>query len=246
MRALVCVLWMLVACTGLAGAAWAGQGVRLTGTYTQYSYNEMSGDGHGLEVRIVKALDGYQVVAQQVEGQRQPVYVSDPEITGRSIRFILDKEEGFENIFVGTVSSQGIRGVSRWKGKTIGRFNLKRGKGSLWDKRIDLLKVGTFADLKPGRKSGEQHGLEVWLVNVPGGHQAVVQRFEGKPLRLAVARAEIKKDAIRFQYRDPQDQREYAFQGALSREGIRGTLTVDGRPGSEVFLKRNPCSVWDR
>jgi hypothetical protein len=109
------------------GAALAAKS-KLTGIYSDMTYNTESGDVLGDEVFIVFSGKGYYAVFQGSEGEPYPPVVIPAQVDGTSIRFTLPKSVDPRGEFQGNIVGDELVGSFSSNGQSI---HLKR-KESYW------------------------------------------------------------------------------------------------------------------
>ncbi|HMM40032.1 MAG TPA: hypothetical protein PKB11_14840 [Desulfovibrio sp.] len=106
--------------------------------------------------------------------------------------------------------------------------------------------AGTFSQYSFTKDAADLDGLELRIVPVPGGYQAVIQEFEREPLALVLADVDVDRDRVSFSFRQPDGPLQ-TFQGVIAGDGIRGTMRVEGQAKPrECFLARATGVVWDQ
>lgn len=105
----------------------AGQTPKVTGIYTDMSYNAEGGDVIGTEIFLVNTSHGYYVVFQSGEGEPSIPVVVAAEVSGTSIRFVLPHDMA-GGMFTGRIYPGQLIGSFSSNKKTI---HLKR-KASYW------------------------------------------------------------------------------------------------------------------
>lgn len=107
---------------------------RVTGIYSNMTFNKESGDVSGIEVFVVFSRDGFKAIFQDAEGSPSVPVIVPVVMKGSDISFDLPERSGYSGKFVGRISN----------GKLVGSFltgavgkegkpeiTLKRGK-SYW------------------------------------------------------------------------------------------------------------------
>jgi hypothetical protein len=92
---------------------------KITGIYSDMSYNAEGGDITGVEVFLVYSRDGYRVVYQSSEGEPGPPVVLPATINGKSIRFSIPKSIDARGEFVGSIDATEIVGTFSGNGQTV-------------------------------------------------------------------------------------------------------------------------------
>jgi hypothetical protein len=102
--------------------------VRVTGIFSDMTYNQEGGDVLGTEIFIVLSNQGYFAVYQFSEGEPAPPVVVKAAVTGSAVTFSLPGEAGARGEFRGTVTDTELVGSF---GKSSQTIRLKR-KNSYW------------------------------------------------------------------------------------------------------------------
>lgn len=110
-----------------AGTLTAGEAVKVTGIYTNMSYNTEGGDVVGTEVFVVNTKRGYYVVFQSGDGEPSVPVVVPAEVLGSAIRFTLPPGM-VGGTFTGAIGPAQLTGSFSSNHQTI---RLKR-KASYW------------------------------------------------------------------------------------------------------------------
>jgi hypothetical protein len=105
---------------------------RVTGTYTNMSFNKEGGDLLGQELKIVKTRKGYQGALQLAEGEPGELSVVDIKISGDKIEFEVPDSSPDGCRFSGTIEGSKIVGQFRFKSGGSQTVTLTKGKG-YWD-----------------------------------------------------------------------------------------------------------------
>ncbi len=105
----------------------------ITGTYSNFTYNEEAGDLNGVEIRLIRTRTGIKGVIQFAEGGAGDVVLVNVITDGARLRF--DLPSGFQpdGAFEGLVSKKGIDGTLLHKGGTPEHLVLPRTQ-SYWDR----------------------------------------------------------------------------------------------------------------
>ena len=90
--------------------AQATKPARITGTYTNLTFNREGGDLLGQELRIVLTRNGYQGVLQFSNGEPGEHIVVNINATGNKIEFTVPDSYSEAGHFSGTIDSGTIRG----------------------------------------------------------------------------------------------------------------------------------------
>lgn len=108
--------------------------VRLTGMYSDMSFNNESGDVNGIEIFLVATRAGYAVVFQDAEGSPAVPVVVPATLKHGDIIFSLPPREGYYGQFIGHVAGGMLVGhfVDGQSATSGGRdFRLRR-RDSYW------------------------------------------------------------------------------------------------------------------
>lgn len=106
--------------------------IRVTGTYSNMSYNAEGGDVLGDEVRIVYTRNGYQGVVQFAEGEPEELVIVSVEVVGMRISFSVPESSPYAGQFSGTIENGILKGEFHFKTGGVDKVELKKGK-SYWD-----------------------------------------------------------------------------------------------------------------
>ncbi len=113
-------------------------------------------------------------------------------------------------------------------------------------KRVEVELTGTFTEVAPSTPDGGLHGMELLIVGVPGGYQAVLQIFDGRPRRLMLAPLQyVHGPRLTCYFTD-----EKGDQWTLLAEVAEDRLVAELRAGNEQkggthVLYRGTGSIWD-
>jgi len=113
-------------------AGQAAKTPRLTGTYTNMSFNREGGDLLGQELRIVRTRKGYQGVLQFAEGEPSELMIVDLKVSGKTLEFTVPDSSPNACQFAGTIDGGVIRGQFKFRTGSSEDVTLKKGK-SYWD-----------------------------------------------------------------------------------------------------------------
>lgn len=102
-----------------------------TGTFSNLTYNQESGDLGGVEIRIVYTREGYQAAIQFSEGSPSKLIVTDVQFKGDNVYFNVP-ETIYEGSFEGQISNERLKGLFKFRGGGDWPADLPR-KGSYWD-----------------------------------------------------------------------------------------------------------------
>lgn len=102
--------------------------IKVTGIYSDMSYNREGGDVLGLEIFLVFSRQGYFVILQVSEGEPNPPVIVPAKIQGSAITFSLPVEADPRGEFQGTINDAELSGTFKNNGQTV---HLKR-KNSYW------------------------------------------------------------------------------------------------------------------
>lgn len=117
----------------LSGSAYCAE-VRITGTFTNLSYNIESGDLLGTEILIVPGQGGFVAFVQLAEGGEPFSALVPPKVEGPRIEFTMPEHGSYAGLkFSGAVSTTEL--VGRWSSGQ--REVMKRGV-SYWDSKAGL------------------------------------------------------------------------------------------------------------
>jgi hypothetical protein len=105
---------------------------RVTGTYTNMSFNKEGGDLLGQELKIVATRRGYQGALQLAEGEPGELSVVDIKISGDKIEFAVPDSSPDACQFSGTIERGKIIGRFRFRTGGTQNVTLTKGKG-YWD-----------------------------------------------------------------------------------------------------------------
>jgi len=110
---------------------------KITGIYSDMSFNLESGDVNGVEVFIMFTRDGYLVYFQDSDGSPNVPVIVPASIKGSNLTFTLPERRGYSGRFVGVLERDKLKG--RLEGGQISKngssdFVLKR-KLSYWQSR---------------------------------------------------------------------------------------------------------------
>lgn len=114
-----------------ASAFAAGAEVKVTGTYSNLTYNKESGDLGGTEISILFGAQAHYAVVQCAEGEPGVPIVVKIHVDGLKVSFAVPKNSGSgcpEAAYVGTVSAAGLMG--QFSG--FGSPELLQRKNSYW------------------------------------------------------------------------------------------------------------------
>jgi hypothetical protein len=101
---------------------------KVTGTFSNLTYNNEGGDVLGTEISIVNSNRGYYVVYQISEGEPAVPVVLPAKVAGSSISFVIPPEGDPRGAFAGTIGDQELSGTFAGNKEQI---HLKR-KASYW------------------------------------------------------------------------------------------------------------------
>lgn len=85
---------------------------RVTGVYSDMSFNKESGDVSGIEIFIVFSREGYIAIFQDAEGSPSVPVAVPLSVKGSKIEFTLPVRNGYSGKFVGKIEN----------GKLVGQF----------------------------------------------------------------------------------------------------------------------------
>ena len=129
MRLIFKVVLLLV----LLSFAYAAEGTKKTGTFSNLSYHKEAGDLVGYEIRIVYTRNGYEGSFQSSEGEPDAlIIIRKISIADDTIKFFIPGPSRFEGVFVGRITEFGLVGVLTLNSGNKIDLKLKRGK-SYWD-----------------------------------------------------------------------------------------------------------------
>ena len=103
---------------------------------------------------------------------------------------------------------------------------------------------GTFSSLEYNDEGDDLLGMEVKIVPVVHGYQAAVFVSEGEPQALHVVEVLVSGRSVSFKVRE-DDGSSWAFQGTVSAQSLKGTITHSLGGHKTVTLPRR-CGYWDR
>jgi len=126
------VVAVAVVLLGVAERGLSQEEPRVTGTYTDMSFNEEGGDVLGEEIKVVYTSSGFQGALQFAEGVPEALIVVDVNVTGNRISFVILSASSYAGEFNGTVENGVLKGEFRFKTGVSEKVSLKRGK-SYWD-----------------------------------------------------------------------------------------------------------------
>jgi hypothetical protein len=104
---------------------------------------------------------------------------------------------------------------------------------------------GTFTNLDFHEEAGDLLGLEIKIVPVAGGYQAVVLESVGEPQPLIVVDLSVEGTKIAFDVRGDEGDVAWTFSGTVSARSLSGTIRRGSNATEEVVLSRR-CGYWDR
>lgn len=106
---------------------------RVTGIYSDMTFNHESGDVTGIEVAIVLSKEGFMAIFQDAEGVPLVPIVVPVTVSGSEIVFELPERNGYTGKFVGHLVDGSLIGhfTNGLKGQNGAEFALRRGK-SYW------------------------------------------------------------------------------------------------------------------
>jgi hypothetical protein len=114
---------MLITPAFIASVACAQQAVsqrpKITGMYSDMSYNSEGGDILGIEVFLVYSRDGYRVIYQSSEGEPASPIVIPAKVKGNSISFSLPSSTDPRGDFTGIVEPTEMVGTFSGNGETV-------------------------------------------------------------------------------------------------------------------------------
>jgi len=105
---------------------------RVTGTYSDMSYNSQGGDLLGTEIKIVNTRKGLQGAIQFSEGAPEELVIVDIQVKDGVVSFVVPESSPYAGEFTGTISNGILRGEFRYKSGGSNKVELKKGK-SYWD-----------------------------------------------------------------------------------------------------------------
>lgn len=127
-RGLVVFVWIAVLGFACSACAQTKPATKLTGIYSDMSYNDDSGDVLGDEVFIVFSNRGYYAVFQGSEGEPYVPVVVPVKVEGNTISFTLPASVDPRGQFHGKIAGGELTGTFSGNAQTI---HLKR-KASYW------------------------------------------------------------------------------------------------------------------
>jgi hypothetical protein len=105
---------------------------RITGTYTNMSFNKEGGDVLGDEIKIVYTRKGYQGALQIAEGEPEQLVIVDVKVNGAAVSFSIPDSYPYSGQFSGTVANGLLKGEFRFKRGGQDKVELRKAK-SYWD-----------------------------------------------------------------------------------------------------------------
>jgi hypothetical protein len=102
-------LWVFLVGMALTTASATGRVSKVTGIYTNMTYNAEGGDVVGTEVFVVNTNRGYYVVFQSGDGEPSVPVVVPVEVSGSTIRFTLPPGM-VGGTFTGTIDTTQLTG----------------------------------------------------------------------------------------------------------------------------------------
>lgn len=110
---------------------------KVTGIYTDMSFNRESGDVSGIEIFILFTRDGHMVYFQDAEGSPNTPVIVSASIKGSNLVFTLPERRGYSGKFVGILNGDKLKG--RFEAGQVSKdgkpdFTLRRGL-SYWQSK---------------------------------------------------------------------------------------------------------------
>jgi hypothetical protein len=105
---------------------------RVTGTYSDMSYNSQGGDLLGTEIKIVNTRKGLQGAIQFSEGAPEELVIVDIQVKDGVVSFVVPESSPYAGEFTGAISNGILKGEFRYKSGGSNKVELKKGK-SYWD-----------------------------------------------------------------------------------------------------------------
>lgn len=228
-----------------ANTASSPETVRFTGTYSNLGFHPEGGDLLGLEIRIVKTSEDYQVAYQYAQGGRPAVMLAQPEVDKNSGVVVFPFVEfGEEAIFRGKIVPTGMQGQVLLKSSgPIGEvFELPRTQ-SYWTGDM----TGTFSNLRNSDASGAGVvGLEIQVLYGRGGYQCLLQYAADKISSLFLLPSTIEKKTGALEFEFDGWGTELTFRGEIRKNKLIGKFyDANGEVNRSVDLARQP-SYWER
>jgi hypothetical protein len=93
--------------------------VKLTGMFSDLTYNTEGGDLLGEEIFVVTTNKGYQVIYQQSEGEPQVPVVVPATMMGHALSFTVPAEVSGVGTFTGTVHAHDLTGTFSGSGMKV-------------------------------------------------------------------------------------------------------------------------------
>lgn len=222
----------------------------ICGVYSQLELYEETSDIGGLELTIVKGLEGHYAMFQMAEGQQNNPLIVELIIEGSKIRFTIPTQLYLEpDVFIGEICQDAI--IGKW-GKQS--YVLRKGK-SLWERRIKLNSeryahigevllcdlCGTYSNMHFNRETGDLSGLEIVIVKGFDGVYAMVQLAQGEAPAPLIVNLNLKGNKFRFKV--PWLTQEVSlFRGEILRDRIVGEFA---KTGACVVLEKGR-SIWEK
>ena len=126
------LILMLLSTLTVVTQVCADPKVKLTGTFTDMSYNQEGGDVVGHELRIVVTTAGYEGIYQVAEGEPSELMVVNIAFEKNNKISFLIPSGTYAGSFTGAISDKGITGVFNHRGGAAEHINLPR-HTSYWD-----------------------------------------------------------------------------------------------------------------
>ena len=94
-------------------------GQKITGIYSNMSYNREGGDILGMEVFLVYSHDGYRVVYQSSEDEPSSPMVIPAKVEGNAISFLIPSGTDPRGNFIGKIEPTEMVGTFSGNGQTV-------------------------------------------------------------------------------------------------------------------------------